>query len=441
MSEILQSLRSRTESELRASFDSAWPIVFADARDRLDLIGGVSVVGGAAAVSLPTSRAFAVAIQPRVDRTIHLIDTNRIDDHVPFTLTLPTDSLSLEIETLRRALAEPGRSWAARLVGTLAVLARAGRLKSPGYTIATRADSPNATLATVALLRGLLDSPESADDFARRIEQSFGDQIVLPSAASSRMLRPDGVAVCPRQSPPALLDWPADVGVVAIELGVSPVDQQTLRRIVIATHMAHRFVLERIKRMAAEANATMIADPTAGLLANLDQRDYKQFFRGAIPEKIRGRSFVDQFEVDSFDSISIEADVEYELQAIADHQITDARRCRQFADYVREAVALPADSDARTLALDKAGHLLYASHHSAAEGVKENDARADAVLELVRRNESAGLYGARQSLDGRAVILLDESDSAANAVESISAEISRRFDIDVKQIAGLPRVV
>src|SRR3981081_2821248 len=117
------TLIARVRAELAGAFDPARPMRISRARGRLDVMGGIADYTGSLVCELPLDRAAAVALQERGDRQIQVFSFNLFDEHKPFTLRIPLDGLiNHSADELRREFSEPGRRWAAYLVGCLYVL-------------------------------------------------------------------------------------------------------------------------------------------------------------------------------------------------------------------------------------------------------------------------------------------------------------------------------
>ena len=107
-----------------------------------------------------------------------------------------------------------------------------------------------------------------------------------------------------------------------------------------------------------------------------------------------------------------------------------AMRIANFCQFIEHANTLPASSDERGVTLDKAGHLMYASHLSYANDAKLSNDECDLLVELVRKNERKGLYGAKMSSDGRVVVILCEtSENAARAIASIMSVYAEETEL------------
>src|SRR5437016_11150959 len=123
----ISTLRSRVRAELGDSFHPGRPLRVSRAPGRLDVMGGIADYTGSLVCELPLDRAAAVALQERDDREIQVFSFNLYDEHKPFTLRIPMDALAGgSLDDLRREFNEPGRKWAAYLVGCLFVLHEQG---------------------------------------------------------------------------------------------------------------------------------------------------------------------------------------------------------------------------------------------------------------------------------------------------------------------------
>src|SRR5690242_10008921 len=90
---------------------------------RLDVMGGIADYTGSLVCEMPLDRAAAVALQPRADRQVQVFSFNLLDDHLPFTLQIPLDSLATTpTEMLRKEFSAPGRHFAAYVAGCLHAL-------------------------------------------------------------------------------------------------------------------------------------------------------------------------------------------------------------------------------------------------------------------------------------------------------------------------------
>jgi L-arabinokinase len=192
-----------------------------------------------------------------------------------------------------------------------------------------------------------------------------------------------------------------------------------------AAFMAHAMILQQMRKIGHAAGRELIGDPMRGYLANLDPEDFKQTFREHLPEKILGREFLDRFG--TTDSPGIDPDSSYFIQHAADHHVLEARRVQRFVEFLSQANS--ATGSSRKLLLDKAGHLMYASHLSYSNDAMLGCDECDLLVKLVRERELAGMYGARITSGGgggTVAILAGQSAATDSAINEIMTEYERQ---------------
>jgi galactokinase len=193
--------------------------------------------------------------------------------------------------------------------------------------------------------------------------------------------------------------------------------------------MAHKIILRQMEAMGQAAGRAMQGDPMQGYLANLDQEDYKRFFRPILPEYLTGRRFLDEYGPTVDSETTVDPDVSYPIQGAADHHIMEPRRVTDFVQHLTEATEQPAGTRDQGICLDKAGHLMYASHRSYQHHALLSTPEADLLVQLVRKHEPAGLYGARitdAGGGGTVAVLADQSPRAQGAIEAILKEYEQQ---------------
>jgi L-arabinokinase len=197
-----------------------------------------------------------------------------------------------------------------------------------------------------------------------------------------------------------------------------------------AAFMGHRIILDRMRQMGEAAGREMTGDPMRGYLANLDPDDYKRFFRPALPEWINGRVFLERHGPTVDPATQVDPAADYPVQHAVDHHVLEARRVRRFVEFLEQAAAVPAaDHRLRGSALHRAGHLMYASHVSYTNDAMLGSPECDLLVDLVRKHEHAGLYGAKITgggSGGTVAVLCDSTDRADGAIAELMAEYERR---------------
>ena len=175
-----------------------------------------------------------------------------------------------------------------------------------------------------------------------------------------------------------------------------------------------------MRQMGEAAKLDLVGDPMNSYLANLDPEDYKQTFRKHLPEDIIGQEFLDRFGPTVDKATTVSPELSYYVQHAADHHVLEARRVQRFVEFLQQA-SLSTGSH-RKLLLDKAGHLMYASHLSYSNDAMLGAEECDLLVKLVREREPAGLYGAKITgggSGGTVAVLAEQSASVDAAIEEI----------------------
>ncbi len=168
-----------------------------------------------------------------------------------------------------------------------------------------------------------------------------------------------------------------------------------------------------------------------GYLANLDPDHYKSFFREHLPLGMTGQLFLDRYGLANTCFAAVESSTVYEIRRATDHHVLEARRVRRFVEFLGQADQTTGRK--RKLALDKAGHLMYASHFSYTNDALLGADECDLLVQLIRQRESSGFYGARISGRGcgGTVVVMAETcvladDSLAEIIELYERQTGRK---------------
>jgi L-arabinokinase len=453
------TLLSRVRGELSADFGGTRrKIRVSRAPGRLDVMGGIADYTGSLVCELPLDRAAAVALTERPDdRDVQVFSFNLFDEHKPFTLRIPLGAIATaSLDDLRREFNEPGRHWAAYLVGCLFVLheQKLIDLRNPKHkginlalysTVPLGAGVSSSAAIEVATMLALLDhfaiaradsrgrepagavEPLRVAEMCQQVENrvvgapcGIMDQVTATAGEAGSLLR---MTCQPHQVLPPL-KLPDGTRVVGINSDVKhSVGGPAYGRTRCAAFMAHRIVLEAMRRGGQAVGRNLVGDPMNGYLANLDPDDYKLHFRPRLPEFMNGGDFLRDFG-DTIDAATtVQADEVYPVQHAADHHVLEARRVRRFVEYLEEAAADPAK---RASALNRAGHLMYASHVSYTNDAMLGADECDLLVDLVRQREDAGLYGAKITGGGSGGTVAVLADTTARANDEIQ-EIMRAY--------------
>ena len=446
MLEPVSTLLERLGAELSADF-GAGPIRISRAPGRLDVMGGIADYTGSLVCEATLNQAAAVALSPRTDRELQAFSFNLYDDHLPFTFRIPLEALAGQpASALSRELNEPGRKWAGYLAGCLFLLQERGLIdlqdeRVRGMNLAVFSTVPSgagvssSAALEVATMLNLMDhfaiprqsvGPMKVAAMCQEVENrivgapcGIMDQVSSCLGEAGALLR----LRCQPHELEAPLPIPHGIRFVGINSGVKhSVGGGQYGRTRCAAFMGHKIILDLMRRMGTAAGQTLVADPMNGYLANLDPDDYKRFFRPYIPERLKGGEFLLKYGPTIDKATTVEPDCVYAVQQAVDHHVLEARRVKNFAEYLEQAAAAPPGTRERGSPLDRAGHLMYASHISYTNDALLGAPECDLLVKLVRDREPAGFYGAKITgggSGGTVAVLADDSPRADTAIAEI----------------------
>jgi L-arabinokinase len=460
-------LIARCRAELSADFDFSKTgregVRISRSPGRLDVMGGIADYTGSLVCEMPIDRAAAVALQARTDRTVQVFSFNLFDEHQPFTLRIPLDSLATQdTAALRREFAQPGRKFAAYIAGCLHILHKHKLLdlSSPAITGVNLA-----VLSTVPLGGGVSSSAALEVATMINLVDHFGIRDRLTPLTLAAMCQEventvagapcgimDQVASCAGKAGQLLLlkcqpyelqgytALPPGTCVVGINTNVKhSVGGGHYGQTRCAAFMGHAILLHLMKHMAKLSGHTLAADPMQGYLANLNADDYKTLFRPQMPEYITGRNFLDSYGKSIDTATTIEPAFNYHVRAATDHHVLEAHRVPRFVVELEAAAKLPPGQFQRKLHLDRAGHLMYASHKSYTDNALLGADEADVLVNLVRQQESAGLYGAKITgggSGGTVAVLMNDTPQARGCIDEIMVAYQSQTGLRPELIAG-----
>jgi galactokinase len=446
-------LLSRVKAELGAAFNPGKPMRVSRAPARLDVMGGIAADTGSLVCQATLDRAVAVVLQPRADRQLQIFSFNLFDDHLPFTFNILIDHLArADVDALWEEFEAPGRTWAGYIAGCLYMLHHDSLidLSSPsiqGLNLALLSTVPaGAGIGSSAAIEGAT-MMNLLDHFSIRDKVDPLKVAQMCQAVENRILGVSGGIVdqlcscvgeqdalfrllCqPHEIQPTLL-FPAGIRVVGIDSKVSPGDGGALRNQTrCAAFMGHTMIVNKMREMGQAAGLSLLSDPTQGYLANLDPDDYKRFFRAYLPESILGGKFLADFGPTIDIATSVNPANTYFVQQATDHHVLEANRIRKFVQCLSQANELPSNSTERNKALNKAGHLMYASHQAYSKDARLGSNECDLLVKLVRDREPEGFYGAKitdNGSGGTVAILCNIGDRTNAAIDQIMAEYEKQ---------------
>jgi L-arabinokinase len=409
-------------------------------------MGGIADYTGSLVCEGTLDRAVAVALAPRDDRDLQVFSFNLYDQHQPFTLRIPIPALANNsAQQLRAEFNQPGRRWAAYLAGCIFVLHEAGLidLRDPNQTgldIALYSTVPlgagvsSSAAIEVATMMNLRDhfalqdklDPMKLATLCQRVENhivgapcGIMDQVTCTVGRAGALLK----LLCQPHEIQGYLQLPDGIRVLGINTGVThSVGGARYGQTRCAAFMGHKLILAKMEKMGRAAGMRMVADPMGGYLANLPLDDYKKYFRPFLPPTISGSDFLASYGPTIDQATAVDPATDYAVQSATDHHVHEAQRVRNFVQFLETAATLPPHSPERSRMLDKAGHLMYASHVAYTRDALLGADEADLLVDLVRKHERAGLYGAKITgggCGGTVAVLANHSQEADAAIATI----------------------
>lgn len=457
------ALLDRLNRELAASFVPTAPLRLSRAPGRLDVMGGIADYTGSLVCEMPLDRAAAVALQQRDDRQVQVFSFNLLDENKPFTAATTLDALASATDaTLQRASKDPNFKWANYLLGCLYILhdQKLINLADPslhGVNIALLSTVPagagisSSAAIEVATMINLVHhfhlesqlDPMRLATLCQMVENRVvGAPCGIMDQAAS-VIGQQGSLMCmvcqPHDIQPTL-HLPQGIRVVGINSAVKhSVGGGMYGRTRCAAFMGHRIILQKMADLGRAAGKELLGDPMRGYLANLDVDDYKAHFRELLPESIKGEDFLNQFGPTIDPATTVDPAQEYFVRSATDHHVLEARRVKKFVGFLEEARNHPNGSREKMLALDKAGHLMYASHISYTEDAKLGAPECDLLVKLARDAEAEGIYGAKITgggSGGAVAILCNTGDKADAAISKIMADYADQTKLHPEAFMG-----
>jgi galactokinase len=445
------TLLDQLRSELSAQFVSDRPTRISRAPGRLDVMGGIADYTGSLVCQATLDRAAAVALQERNDRNLHIFSFNLQDEQQLFTFGIPLDALAeLAVDQLRADFNKTGRGWVAYIAGCLKILHEhelldlrsanglnlaiystvplgAGVSSSAAIEVATMMNLCG-HFALLAAMEPMLLAAMCQEVENRIVGVPCGimDQVASCSGQADSLLR----LLCQPHELQSPLAFPPGIRAVGIDSRIKrSVGGGMYGKTRCAAFMGHAMILAKMREMGQAVGRTLEGDPMNGYLANLDPDDYKRFFRPYLPEQMPGQEFLARYGSTIDRATKVDPSASYHVQRATDHHVLEAKRVRGFVSFLEGAQAPPENSEERNNLLNKAGHLMYASHMSYTNDALLGADECDLLVQMVREREFAGLYGAKITGGGgggTVAVLCDVGPEADAAIAAIMAEYQRR---------------
>ncbi len=394
------------QKNLGGVFAPARPIFLARAPGRLDILGGICEVAGAAVLQQPLADAVIVAVQPRIDRRILIRNLNLNKERV-LTIEHRMDDLLDAAQqgewAALRALALPvDRGWTARILAALSLLLarRPNAASANGLNVAIQSTLPagaglgSSAALIVALLLALtevyaipLEDGELAD-----IGEKVESQVLRLGCGRAEYLtillgRQQRITMLQGQlngiKPD--LSLPQGAMVLAIDTGVrKTAGCQKMNELCAALWIGRTLLQEAL---ASDEHVL----PLAGYLGGIPRDDWHSGVKKLVPYRCSGQEFLRQHPEEAQAAAFLDPEKKYMPRTILEYVVEEGERVQALSQMLEQATAAPDENN-----LDAAGALLYASHRQYSKVSGAVCAEADWLVDALQAmGPAAGIYGAR----------------------------------------------
>jgi L-arabinokinase len=412
--ETLGSLDAHPTPEARTLFDPREELIIARAPGRLDVMGGIADYSGSLVLELPIAEATLAALQRDAARRLRIItlaDDAMRDTYfeMPLADFERGDGEPIEYEEARDYFASAAKlHWATYVAGVFLVLMRERGVRFNdgariliwsrvplGKGVSSSAALEVATMSAVAAAFDLNLSPRELAMLCQRVENLVAgvpcgvmDQMTSACGEEDRLL----ALVCQPAELLETISLPRDLAVWGLDTGVRhSVGGDDYGSVRVGTFMGYRIIADLCGLTVEQVGETVSIDDTRwrGYLANIAPSEFEARFAAHLPESIAGGDFIARYGGTTDTMTSIEPARTYSVRIPAAHAVHENFRVRSFVELLRGEIEETSDERRELL-----GELMYQSHASySACGL--GSAGTDLLVELVRAQAGAGLYGAK----------------------------------------------
>lgn len=424
-------------------FKPGAPVTVARAPGRLDLMGGIADYSGALVLQMPLAVAAYAALQPIDEPFVQVYSTlaeaNGDTPGACLELSeLAPETGPLSYEAARALFSrDPRQHWAAYVAGAVVVLHhRLGWRPERGFSIWLDSQVPSGKgvsssaaieVASMRAIVGAFGLSVEARDLALWCQEVENLVVGAPCGVMDQMTATAGEAGrllalrCqpaelepPVALPEALEIWGIDSG---IRHAVSGSDYGAVR---VGAFMGYRIIadLAALPVRVVEPGRVTILDPHwRGYLANVKPETWAAQYRERVPLAMTGAEFLARYGGFTDTVTRIQPETRYAIRIPTEHPILEHARVSRFRDLLQAPFN------------DAVGHelgaLMFGSHASySACGLGSRG--TDRLVELVREEADAGLFGAKITGGGSGgtVAVLGRS-GARSAVERVAARYAQ----------------
>lgn len=426
-----------------AFFSVDKPLIVTRAPGRLDVMGGIADYSGSLVLQLPIANATHVALQKVNSTRISILSVATTSDQRFIELDLQefltNDNDAIDYAEARSKFASPGKHWAAYVAGAFLVLMREKDFRfGCGARILAKSDVPEgkgvsssaaievAAMQAIVVAFDIEVAPEELARLCQKVENLIAgapcgimDQMTAACGEEDRLLellcQPDilkGTLALPNE----LELWGIDSGV---RHSVGGSDYGTVRT---AASMGYRIIAEiaglPVSAAKTSAKVHIVDSKWNGYLANIRVPEFENKYATALPESLRGDSFLERYEGISDTVTGVDPDTLYPVLAATRHPIYEHERVQAFAAILKNWRGIEQAS--------QLGALMFESHQSYSDCGLGSEA-TDLIASLVRESAAGKLFGARITGGGSGgtVAVLGRAGATA-AIENVREQFRLR---------------
>jgi len=430
-------------------FSPTEEVIITRAPGRLDVMGGVADYSGSLVLQLPIADATHVAIQKNSTNKVTVLSLGADDRSIEIELSeFFANERPIEYTDARARFSTPENHWAAYVTGVFLVLMREKQVRfEHGARILIKSNVPegkgvsSSAAIEVAVMKAVTSAfnitvgPEEVATLCQKLENLIAgapcgimDQMTSACGKENELLE----LLCQPDRLQGTLALPDELNVWGIDSGVrhsvSGSDYGTVRT---AAFMGYRMIagIAGLKVSDVSDDRVSIDDPKwHGYLANISPDEFEQNYLTQLPETMSGADFLNQYQGTTDSVTRVKPDTNYPVRKATQHPIYENARVHSFAALLKNWHGLAA--------APKLGALMFGSHQSYSDCGLGSEA-TDLIVDLVKAESAAGLYGARITGGGSGgtVAVLGHRD-ATGAIERVRQNYYAKTDYLPVLIAG-----
>ena len=209
-------------------------------------------------------------------------------------------------------------------------------------------------------------------------------------------------------------------------------DEAALRRMRGSVGMAQAMITRTYRDFGGRK------DPSGGYLANVPAGLFERYFRKILPEAIGGEAFVRDFG-EAAEKLHLRDGETYHPRAAAEYQVEENARSRRIFELLGAGAPTEAAVSAGRIMLDAlAAQGEMARQFGAGRAAMEAEVWRELIMGT-QRGVAKGLYGVRGAgpwPGGAVAVLMEDTDSARQALEAVARDFQVRTGREAEVLIG-----